>query len=67
MVILGFLRYFYSYVTEARFTNMSALLFTAAVTIFMMGLISEQICQMRFERRGSNRHAKRFEKNEDDK
>ena len=30
---------------------MSALLFTTAVVIFMMGMISEQISQMRFERR----------------
>jgi len=35
--------YLYTYLTMARFTNMSALLFTTAVTIFLMGLISEQI------------------------
>jgi hypothetical protein len=29
---------------------MSALLFTTSVLIFMMGLVSEQISQMRFER-----------------
>ena len=51
MFVLGFMRYLYSFFTEGRFTNMSALLFIASVTIFMMGLISEQICQMRFERR----------------
>jgi hypothetical protein len=38
-------------VTQGRFTNMSALLFVTAVLIFMMSLISEQICQLRFERR----------------
>ena len=32
-----------------RFTNMSTLLFTTAVVIFMMGLVSEQITQMHFE------------------
>ena len=64
MVLLGCSRYLYSYVTEGRFTNMSALLFTAAVTIFMMGLISEQICQMRFERRSSDRRARRFKPEE---
>jgi glycosyltransferase involved in cell wall biosynthesis len=67
MVLLGCGRYFYSYVTEGRFTNMSALLFTAAVTIFMMGLISEQICQMRFERRSSDRRTRRFEPDEKEK
>ena len=34
---------------------MSALLFVTCVVIFMMGLISEQITQMRYERRESRR------------
>lgn len=50
MFILGSVNYIYSYLTQNRFTNMSALLFVTFVLIFMMGLISEQICQMRFER-----------------
>ncbi len=29
---------------------MGALLFTTSIVIFMMGLVSEQICQMRFEK-----------------
>ena len=53
MAFLGLLNYAYTFLTEGRFTNMSALLFSTAVIIFMMSLISEQICQMRFERRGS--------------
>ena len=48
---LGLIHYIYSFITQHRFTNMSALLFIASIIIFMMGLISEQICQMRFERR----------------
>ena len=51
MFLLGTLRYFYSFVTEGRFTNMSALLYVSSIIIFMMSLISEQICQLRFERR----------------
>lgn len=51
MFVLGTIRYAYSYITEGRFTNMSALLYVASIIIFMMSLISEQICQMRFERR----------------
>lgn len=51
MFALGIARYAYSYVSLGRFTNMSALLFVSAVIIFMMSLISEQISQMRFERR----------------
>jgi glycosyltransferase involved in cell wall biosynthesis len=48
---LGLSYYMYTFLAWSRFTNMSALLFTTSIIIFMMGLISEQICQMRFERR----------------
>jgi len=51
MFLLGLIRYIHSYITEGRFTNMSALLFISSIIIFMMSLISEQICQLRFERR----------------
>ena len=47
---LGLSYYMYTFLAWGRFTNMSALLFTTSIIIFMMGLISEQICQMRFER-----------------
>jgi glycosyltransferase involved in cell wall biosynthesis len=50
MFLLGLSYYMYTYIVWGRFTNMSALLFTTSVLIFMMGLISEQICQMRFDR-----------------
>lgn len=42
--------YLYTYLTTHRFTNMSALLFTTSVVIFMLGLISEQISQLRMDR-----------------
>ncbi|MBW1897951.1 MAG: glycosyltransferase family 2 protein [Deltaproteobacteria bacterium] len=61
MFLLGFGYYIYTFVTMTRFTNMSALLFTTSVVIFMMGLVSEQICQMRSERRGSDRLRKNTE------
>jgi hypothetical protein len=48
LVGLGY--YGYTYLESHRFTNMSALLFINAVIIFLMGLVSEQIAQMRFER-----------------
>ena len=63
MFVLGCLRYLHSFTTEGRFTNMSALLFISSVTIFMMGLVSEQICQMRFERRVVTGKARKFESN----
>lgn len=51
LFLLGFLYYGYTFLTASRFTNMSQLLFSTSVIIFMMGLVSEQICQLRFERR----------------
>ena len=55
MFVLGSVRYLHSFITQGRFTNMSALLFVTCVVIFMMGLISEQITQMRYERREGRR------------
>jgi len=49
LFLAGLARYAYSFITEGRFTNMSMLLFATSVMIFMMGLVSEQICQMRAE------------------
>ncbi len=48
--LLGLGYYLYTFCVWGRFTNMSGLLFTTSVIVFMMGLISEQISQMRFER-----------------
>ena len=50
MFVLGVSRYAYTYIQYKTFTNMSALLFMTGLLIFMMGLISEQICQMRYEK-----------------
>jgi hypothetical protein len=47
--------YLYTYLTAHRFTNMSVLMFTTAVIIFMLGLISEQIALLRMERQESGR------------
>jgi glycosyltransferase involved in cell wall biosynthesis len=59
LFVLGILRYLYTFITEGRFTNMSALFFVSSVTIFMMSLISEQVCQMRYERRATTRAVKK--------
>jgi len=59
LFVLGMLRYIYTLITEGRFTNMSAFFFVSSVTIFMMSLISEQVCQMRYERRATPRIARR--------
>ncbi|MEA3415143.1 MAG: glycosyltransferase family 2 protein [Thermodesulfobacteriota bacterium] len=50
LFVLGIAYYLYTYISMGRFTNMSALLFTTSIVIFMIGLVSEQICQMRFDR-----------------
>ncbi|MEF3168417.1 MAG: glycosyltransferase family 2 protein [Deltaproteobacteria bacterium] len=48
--LLGLAYYLYTYMTQGRFTNMSALLFINSTIIFSLGLISEQICQIRYEK-----------------
>jgi glycosyltransferase involved in cell wall biosynthesis len=40
---LGCCYYSYTFLTEGRFTNMSALLLSASVIVFLIGLVSEQI------------------------
>lgn len=41
--------YLFTYITQGRFTNMSVLLFSAAVIIFLIGLISEQITTLNYK------------------
>ncbi|MCF7996273.1 MAG: glycosyltransferase family 2 protein [Chromatiaceae bacterium] len=47
--ITGLGYYLFTFLSAGRFTNMSGLLFTAAVVIFMMGLISEQITALNYQ------------------
>lgn len=47
--LVGLAHYAYTYVTESRFTNMSALMFTAAILIFLIGIISEQITALHYK------------------
>ncbi len=42
--------YLYTFITMHRFTNMSMLLFMSSIIIFMLGLVSEQISQIRMDR-----------------
>ena len=41
--------YAYTYLTTHRFTNMSALLFTTSVVVFLIGLVSEQITMLTYK------------------
>ena len=48
---LGAGYYLYTFLSFSRFTNMSALLFTSSLLIFLMGLISEQITALMYQDR----------------
>ena len=48
--LAGVANYLYTYLTQGRFTNMSVFMFTTAVIVFMLGLVSEQIALLRMER-----------------
>ena len=48
--LIGLGYYAWTYVTQGRFTNMSVLLFSAAVIIFLIGLVSEQITSLTYNR-----------------
>jgi glycosyltransferase involved in cell wall biosynthesis len=49
-LLSGLANYAFTYLTFGRFTNMSALLLITSVIIFMIGLVSEQIAQLRYDR-----------------
>jgi glycosyltransferase involved in cell wall biosynthesis len=49
---VGLAYYLYTFQTAGRFTNMSLLLFSASVIIFLIGLISEQITALNFKDSG---------------
>ena len=48
----GLLYYAYTWFEYDRFTNMSALLFTTSVIVFLIGLVSEQITQLVYLKAG---------------
>ncbi len=50
----GLFYYFYTFLKFHRFTNMSAVLLTTSVIIFMLGLVSEQIANLRMEKIENN-------------
>ena len=50
LFLIGNFYYLYTFATAGRFTNMSALMLSTSVIVFMMGLVSEQVSQMRYDR-----------------
>jgi glycosyltransferase involved in cell wall biosynthesis len=56
-LLLGAAYYAYTFATMGRFTNMSVLLFSAAVIVFLIGLISEQITSLTYQAVRSERRS----------
>jgi glycosyltransferase involved in cell wall biosynthesis len=50
--VLGLINYLHTYLDTGRLTNMSTLLWSAAVIVFLIGLISEQITNLTYKREG---------------
>ncbi|WP_049723593.1 glycosyltransferase family 2 protein [Gilvimarinus polysaccharolyticus] len=48
----GVIYYAYTYLTDGRFTNMGALLFTTSILVFLMGLVSEQVTALMYKDKG---------------
>lgn len=48
--LIGLGYYGWTFATEHRFTNMSALLLSAAVIVFLIGLVSEQVTALTYRR-----------------
>ena len=48
--LTGLSYYAYTYLTSGRLTNMSVLIFSASVIIFLIGLISEQITALNYSK-----------------
>lgn len=48
-LLTGCLYYLYTFVSEGRFTNMSAVLFMTAILVFLIGLVSEQITSLMYK------------------
>ena len=47
---LGISHYAYVYLSQGRFTNMSAMLFITALLVFLIGLVSEQVTTLLYSR-----------------
>lgn len=53
-LLLGLVNYIYTYWTTSRLTNMTVLLATSAVLLFMIGLLSEQVTNLYYGIRSHN-------------
>ena len=55
--LIGLGYYAWTFATQGRFTNMSVLLFSAAVIVFLIGLVSEQITSLTYLAARSERNS----------
>ena len=62
LFLVGFLYYLYSFINIGRFTNMSALLFTSSLLVFLIGILSEQISALHYK--GADEDARRTKRGE---
>lgn len=53
--LLGLGYYAHTFITQGRFTNMGTLLFIVAVLVFLMGLVSEQITSLFYQKSNGDR------------
>ncbi|WP_250657345.1 glycosyltransferase family 2 protein [Alkalimarinus coralli] len=65
--LLGLIRYVYTYIDSSTFTNMSALLFVTSVLVFLIGIVSEQITVLMYQRAAGERQSDRLSAQEDKK
>jgi glycosyltransferase involved in cell wall biosynthesis len=54
--LTGLAYYAYTFISSGRFTNMSAVLFIAAIFTFLIGIVSEQISALHFRDLDRDRH-----------
>ena len=48
-LLVGFSYYAFTFITEGRFTNMSALMFTSSILTFLIGIVSEQVTALHYK------------------
>ena len=63
--LLGLWYYAHTFMTQGRFTNMGALLFSVSVVVFLIGLVSEQITSLFYQQSGGGIGKEKITSNED--
>jgi glycosyltransferase involved in cell wall biosynthesis len=53
-LLMGLVNYTHTYIAERRLTNMTVIFFITSLFFFLLGMVSEQIAQLRFDRAEEN-------------